>query len=271
MSKINRKLISEDDSKRSGLIYNFIQKQNKTSSKENAIIPKVIVQYWHSFDDLPKDVFKCIKSWKSLKKKGFDFKFFDDNLAKKFINKHLTKENLACYLKCHHPAMRCDYFRLCYLYICGGFYIDSDELYLNKEIDFLFTDNNIKIQPFCYDLKQEKMIGIKDFLHAAYSSSKIYYFNNNPIIAPPLHELILIALERATNNLLKEDNIFDIQSTTGPGNLSASIIFYLLDGKDDIRIIDNWDSISKSPWPLSYRNDDRNWRLYNGNIKKWFK
>ena len=268
---MNKKLIFEDDNKRSKFIYDFLQKQKNTHSNEDIIIPKVIVQYWHSFDDLPKDVLRCIKSWKSLKNKGFEFKFFDDNLAKKFISKHLDKENLVCYLKCHHPAMTCDYFRLCYLYVCGGFYVDSDELYLNKEIDFLFMDNNIKIQPFCYNVEQEKMVEIENFLHKPYVSSNIYYFNNNPIIAPPLHELILIALKRATNKLLKEENIFDIQSTTGPGNLSASIVSYLLDGKNEINIIDNWNFISKSPWPLSYRNDDRNWRLYDGNTKKWFK
>ena len=166
--------------------------------------------------------------------------------------------------------MRCDYFRLCYLYIFGGFYIDSDELYLNEEIDFLFKNNNIKIQPLCYSLEQEKMIKIENYLHKPYDVTNIYYFNNNPIIAPPFHKLIAIALERATDKLLKEENIFDIQSTTGPGNLSASIAYYLLNGKNNIELIKNWNLISNSPWPLSYRNDDRNWRLYNGSNKKWF-
>ncbi len=270
MSKTNKEIIPEDDNKRSKFIYDFLQKQKHTYSNEDLVIPKVIVQYWHSLDELPNDVFKCIESWKTLKNKGFEFKFFDDDSAKKFINKHLSEEHLRSYLNCHHPAMRCDYFRLCYLYICGGFYVDSDELYLNEEIDFLFKNNNIKIQPFCYSIEQEKMIEIEDYLNKPYDATKIYYFNNNPIIAPPFHELISIALKGATDKLLREENIFDIQSTTGPGNLSASIVYYLLSGKNKIDIIDNWNSISESPWPLSYRNDDRNWRLYNGN-KKWFK
>ena len=228
------------------------------------------MQYWHSLKEVPKDVLVCIDSWKTLKKKGFKFDFFDDESAKIFIKKHLDKEHLDSYLKCHHPAMRCDYFRLCYLYINGGFYVDSDELYLNNEIDFLFKNNNIKIQPLCYSIKQEKMVENKDFLHSPYDETNIYYFNNNPIISPPHHPLIYFALNRATDKLINEENIFDIQATTGPGNLSASLVNYLLDGKNEIEYINDWNPISKSLWSLSYRNDDRNWRLYNGNEKKWF-
>lgn len=269
MSETGKELIAEDDDKRSRLIYDFLQIP-KIPNIIDVTIPKVIVQYWHLLDELPNDVLKCIESWKILKDKGFQFKFFDDDSAKKFIHKHLDEEYLISYLKCHHPAMRCDYFRLCYLYICGGFYVDSDELYLNKEIDFLFNNNNIKIQPFCYSIKQGKMVEKENYFHKPYDVTKIYYFNNNPIIAPPNHPLISIALKRATHKLMSEENIFDIQSTTGPGNLSASIVYYLLSGKNEIEIIDDWNFISKSPWSLNYRNDDRNWRLYNGNKKKWF-
>jgi len=271
MSNIENKLIAEDDNKRSKFIYDFLQKQKCDYSNESVVIPKTIVQYWHSFEELPNDVSKCIESWKPLEKKGFEFEFFDDDSAKTFIYKHLGEKYLISYLKCHHPAMRSDYFRLCYLYIKGGFYVDSDEIYLNEEIYYLFKNNNIKVQPFCYNIEQEKMVEIKDFLHKPYNASNIYYFNNNPIITPPFHELILIALKRATDKLLKENNIFDIQSTTGPGNLSAAVVYYLLNGKNKIDIIDKWNSISKTLWPLSYRNDDRNWRLYDGNKKKWFK
>jgi len=269
MSETDKELIAEDDNNRSRFIYDFLQKEKYTNTID-VTIPKVIVQYWHSLGEIPKDVLKCIESWKPLKNKGFQFELFDDESAKNFISKHLNEEHLTSYLECHHPAMRCDYFRLCYLYICGGFYVDSDELLLNEEIEFLFKNNNIKIQPFCYSIKQEKMVEKEDFLHEPYDATNIYYFNNNPIIAPPHHHLVSIALKRATNKLTREENIFDIQSTTGPGNWSASIIYYLLSGKNEIEIINDWNSISKSPWPLSYRNDDRNWRLYNGNEKKWF-
>jgi hypothetical protein len=30
----------------------------------------------------------------------------------------------------------------------------------------------------------------------------------------------------------------------------------------DFLILPNWEATSISPWPLSYRNDERNWRLW---------
>ena len=114
------------------------------------------------------------------------------------------------------------------------------------------------------------MVDNKDFLCSPFEETNIYYFNNNPIISPPNHLLISIALERATDKLFSDENIFDIQSTTGPGNLSESLVIYLLKGGSDVEYINDWNSISTSVWSLNYRNDNRNWRLYNGNINKWF-
>lgn len=269
MKEKDKKLISEDDDKRSKFIHDFLQKQRKTGAGD-VKIPKVIVQYWHSQNEIPLDVLKCIESWKPLEKKGFQFKLFDDELAKKFIVENLEEKHLTSYLKCHHPAMRCDYFRLCYLYKCGGFYVDADELLLNTDVELVYKDNNIKVQPLCYSIEQGKMVEVEYFLNEPYDVTRIYYFNNNPIIAPPYHHLISIALNRATNKIMSGENIFDIQSTTGPGNLSASIVHYLLSGMDEIEVIEDWNLYSESPWPLSYRSDDRNWRLYDGKIKKWF-
>lgn len=269
-SKNKKELIAEDDTCRSMYIYNFLQK-DKHINTSDVTIPKVIIQFWHSLNEIPNDVLECIESWKPLKDRGFKFELFDDKSAQIFINTYLQKEHLISYLKCHHPAMRSDYFRLCYLYVFGGFYVDADELFYNKKVESFFLNNNIKVQPFCYSIKEEMMIGIDDFLHQPYDKTNIYYFNNNPIIAPPQHDLISIALERATDKLIRDENIFDIQSITGPGNLSASLIYYLLNGKSEVEFIDNWTYISKSVWTLDYRKDDRNWRLYNGNKEKWFK
>jgi len=59
----------------------------------------------------------------------------------------------------------------------------------------------------------------------------------------------------------------EIQSATGPGNISRSI-FELgmnsgLDLESHIAVLGNWESLAVSKWPLSYRNDARNWRLSN--------
>jgi hypothetical protein len=57
-----------------------------------------------------------------------------------------------------------------------------------------------------------------------------------------------------------------VQAITGPGNLTASLVEHVVDrGSDkrtDFSFIRDWDRISTSRWPLSYRNDERNWRLW---------
>lgn len=108
------------------------------------------------------------------------------------------------------------------------------------------------------------------FLRAgAYEPSWIVYFNNNPLITSPRHPVIEHALEQATGlfELAGEDELPEIQSATGPGNISKSIFTLSMDPAFDIErdvvVLGDWDSIAVSKWPLSYRDDVRNWRLSN--------
>lgn len=94
----------------------------------------------------------------------------------------------------------------------------------------------------------------------------IFYVNNNPLIAPAHHPLVAHALERATDQVLSFGaSGRDIQSMTGPGNLTTSLVEHALQlqeqGADlDFALLPNWDAIAVSTWPLEYRSDDRNWR-----------
>ncbi|MNR66543.1 hypothetical protein D3C85_1900840 [compost metagenome] len=60
--------------------------------------------------------------------------------------------------------------------------------------------------------------------------------------------------------------MLEIQSTTGPGNLSRIIFEMGAQCLDEHRltVLRTWDSIGISKWPLSYRADGRNWRISNG-------
>jgi len=43
--------------------------------------------------------------------------------------------------------MQSDYFRLCYILVEGGLYVDADDVYQGMDIDYLFTDSRLKINP----------------------------------------------------------------------------------------------------------------------------
>jgi mannosyltransferase OCH1-like enzyme len=166
--------------------------------------------------------------------------------------------------------MQADYFRLCYLLVEGGFYVDADDICVGSDICWLADDGSLKLQPLCYDIATDAMVKPAVFLCTdAYKSSWIFYFNNNPLIASPGHPVIEHALNQATRllELAGEDELLEIQSATGPGNLSKSVFDLVSRTEGQIEsgiiVLNDWDSFAATQWPLSYRDDARNWRLSN--------
>lgn len=233
------------------------------------LIPRVLVQYWHDLKHIPDDVQECLDSWESLRNHGFRRRIFDDERARLFISERFSAEYVEAFDLCYHPAMRCDYFRLCYILKCGGFYVDADEVYQGTGCEAFFGDNNLKMHPLCYDAATDAMVEPEIFLNdTTHPSSRIFYVNNSPIIGPAGHELIRLAIERSTRILLQRSERPEIQSTTGPGNLSASLVNHAIRTKMtrrewDFLILPKWKYTSVCRWSLSYRNDERNWRFLN--------
>jgi hypothetical protein len=234
--------------------------------------PKRIVQFWDDLERLPNDVEECMNSWKSLKKSGFDLQVFDEKSAKEFIRTHLGSRFEIAFDKCYHPSMKSDYFRYSYIFAAGGFYIDADDVYHGNEIDHLFKDGRLKLQPFCYDIATSQMVPPSLFTNpGANKLSWIFYFNTTPLIAVSNHPIVERALLNATVALECElkDGLPEVQATTGPGNLTESIFEMLVDESCPERLfvtLHDWEKTSTSKWPLSYRNDKRNWRLSNQQI-----
>ncbi len=264
-------IISENHTLRSAYIGELLFNPICEGQQSSITIPKVIVQFWDNHDQIPADVQNCIESWESFIKEGFTKVLFNELDARSFIEANYSIKYVMAFDNCRHPAMKCDYFRLCYILAKGGFYVDADEVYQGLDIKQFFNDDNVKFQPLCYDCLTDSMVPFSTFSCVNnYSKDWIYYINNNPLIAPAHHPLVSLALERATKLLIESSEpVSDIQSTTGPGNLTASLVEYSLACnkvglQQKFAFIPNWDLISISAWPLSYRNDERNWRLWRG-------
>ncbi len=232
-------------------------------------IPKVIVQYWDDLQELPMDIEECIGSWSRWTAGGFSHRLFDECSAQTFIAETLDKRHECAFANCYHPAMQADYFRLCYLLVEGGLYVDVDDVCIGTQISWLFGDGRLKLQPLCYDIASDSMVNPSEFLKAdAYNQNWIFYVNNNPLVARRGHPIIEQALKQATDALQRvdDDKLPEIQETTGPGNISKSI-FKLgnMPGgvESDLVIMKDWESLAVSKWPLSHRDDARNWRHSN--------
>ncbi|WP_114941812.1 glycosyltransferase [Mucilaginibacter endophyticus] len=268
--------IEKDDYKtRSNFIREFIQRSNLQSyqppSSSNEI-PKMIIQFWDNFDNLPDDVGACIETWKTTRESGFNHQVFDKQKAGDYILKKLDVRHKLAFDKCYHPAMQSDFFRLCYIFIDGGCYIDVDDKYTGVPINKYFDDCRLKIQPLCYDIATNTMVSPSIFTkQGANNDHWIFYFNNNPLIAKKGNIIVASALKRALlaleNNTANE--LPEIQSTTGPGNLTKTIFDNMLADKtieDTMFIFHDWENTAKNEWNLSYRNDARNWRHSNGQV-----
>jgi mannosyltransferase OCH1-like enzyme len=234
------------------------------------MIPRIIVQYWHDLGELPHDIAECVASWARWKKSGFSHRLYDAPTAKAFIADSLGRRYESAFDQCYHPAMQADYFRLCYLLVEGGFYVDADDVCVGADISWLFEDSRLKLQPLCYDVDSGSMVPPSVFLCAdAYEPHWIFYFNNNPLIACRGHPIIKHALGQATSaiELAGVDALPEIQTTTGPGNLSKSIFDLCATSMDNadrrLFVLRDWDSMAVSRWPLIHRKDARNWRLSN--------
>lgn len=262
----------EHHRQRSEFIRRLVQRseiQQSINDRYSQKTPRTIVQFWHNLRELPEDIEECIASWARWKTRGFEHHLFDEYSAKAFIRASLGARHKHAFERCYHPAMQADYFRLCYLLVEGGFYVDADDVCVGTQIDWLFDDGRLKIQPLCYDIASGTMVSPSTFLHVdAYNPNWIFYFNNNPLIANRDHPVIERALRQATEllELAREDMLPEIQATTGPGNLSKSIFdLGATSGgvENDLVVLRDWDSLAISRWPLSHRGDARNWRLSN--------
>lgn len=232
--------------------------------------PQRIVHFWDNLNRLPGDVGECIATWEKADKQGFERLLFDKHQAEEFIHQRLGQRYADAYNKCYHPAMQSDYFRLCYILVEGGCFIDADDVFHEAPIQYLCDDGRLKLQPLCYDVETHMMVPPSLFLiPGANASGWIFYFNMNPLIAGSGHPLIDRALAQATLNLEKDftSGLPEVQATAGPGNLTQSIFDAATEGEaveQNILVLHDWEQLATSKWPLSYRNDARNWRLSNG-------
>ncbi|MEX2595333.1 MAG: glycosyltransferase [Salibacteraceae bacterium] len=262
--------LTKKERARSNFVRKFVQGYNEPNQIRKDYldkIPKRIVQFWDDPNRLPQDVKECMESWRKLEQSGFELQVFNEDTAREFISTNLGSRYKSAFDKCYHPSMKSDYFRYSYIFTKGGFYIDADDVYHGTSIDYLFEDGRLKLQPFCYDIETAQMVSPSDFVNpGADKMSWIFYFNTTPLIATRSHPIVERVLLNATNALESVQELPEVQATTGPGILTQSIVDVISKEKypeETMLVLHDWEETSTSKWPLSYRNDKRNWRLSN--------
>ncbi len=200
------KLTEEDHSARSNFVRRLVQSSHEFDEVSSAFLahpPRRIVQFWNDLNRLPEDVRKCIESWRKLEQHGLELLLFDEHQARDFIRQRLGLRYEKAYDMCYHPAMQSDYFRLCFILSEGGCYVDADDVYHGSDVEHLFSDGRLKIQPLCYDISTDEMVPPSVFIQpGANALSWIFYFNNDPLSTSKDHPIIKRALANATASLV---------------------------------------------------------------------
>lgn len=265
----------EDDRLRSDFIRDLTLRQldgAEPKSKRASLrrrIPRTLVRFWHE-PDVPADVRACLDSWDVLREEGFAFRMFGDESAGQYIAARYGPRERAAFALCRHPAMRSDYFRLCFVLAEGGLYVDADDVLRGGAWQDVCRDSALQVQPLCYDVPGGGMLSASDISRPDLpTAGRIFYVNNNPLAAPAGHPVLKRALARATSRLLGGGPRPEIQSTTGPGNLSAALAAHareaLVAGVDpDVKLLMEWEKTAEPCWTLDYRRDARNWRNMDG-------
>lgn len=242
------------------------KKSTADSGGRTESIPRTLVQYWDDPVAVPADVNECLKSWNVMRLEGVAVKIFGDASARDFIAERYGPSEVAAFERCRHPAMRSDFFRMGYLLAEGGLYVDADDVLVGAGWRTIFDGSRLKVQPFCYDVEVGGMVSALELRKADLpTENRIFYVNNNPIAAPPGHPVLRRALTRATRRLLQADTTPEIQSTTGPGNLTASLAAHARDLQErgvgpDFELLVDWAETAHTRWDLAYRSGSRNWR-----------
>lgn len=270
---IDAERVADDDRLRSNYVRELLWKAEHDDPAPLAnAIPPTIMQFWDNASAIPADVCECLNSWRSAAAAaGLTYTLFDDASAERCIATSLGSVYADAFIRCPHPAMRSDYFRLCYIFRYGGLYVDADDVYRGVGLPSCFDDGRLKVQPLCYDVVSDGMVPAKVFRERQESASSwIFYVNNNPLVAPPFHPIVRLALARATSLLIGDSDLrFDVQAMTGPGNLTRCLVRHAVTvgrsrpGARDFLLLSDWDEVATSRWPLSYRDDERNWRRWN--------
>lgn len=231
-------------------------------------VPLRIVQFWDR-SRIPDDVKHCMATWRS--QVAFEYEVFDESSARDFIAREFDQQHRDAFAYCHHPAMKSDYFRLAYLFVRGGTYVDADESCRVSDIrSLLISSKSLGVRPLCRDLASPgRSMALWRVTDEDYRNPNMrFYFNNDVLVSTPRHKIIGRALTRALRLIRrakKRNESPPIHWTTGPDNLTLAAYDAGLDAlRDetelDLSVITNWNEYATHEGGLAYRKTYRDWR-----------
>ncbi len=218
------------------------QFEQPASSRGAADIPRSIVQFWDSAEP-PRDIQDIMRSWRD-KHPDFAYRLFDDASAKTFLQRRFPFNVVRAFVRARHPAQRADIFRLAYLNVEGGFYVDADDRCLAPIATFAPAGASLTLYQENYGTIGNDFIG-----------------------ASPNHPIITRALTMAVEAMNRGDSD-TLWLSTGPGLLTrafaqavAGIIAEMPDWRPGtvVRELDVAQRAIGLHCPVRYKRTNKHW------------
>jgi len=196
----------EYEETRKELVEDIVIEKKERKKQEKTKIPRRIVQTYYS-REVPERMNKAISTFKELNP-DFEYVFYDDERCRKFLKENYDKKVLEAFDLLIPGAYKADLFRLCELYVNGGYYAD------------VFM---INLEPLSYFEKYDvDCILVKD-REKIYPNSIYNAFLACKAKDPLIHYLI----EKTVDNVLKKNIGSGPLDITGPVFLGKHFLQYL--------------------------------------------
>lgn len=224
--------------------------QRDPSPSPAAIARPHIMQFWDK-TPIPDDIADTMKSWTDAHP-GVEHTVYDEDAARGFLAARFGTRATETWDRCHHIAMKVDYFRLAFLHEAGGLYVDADELCLRPLGSLLALGGEAEIIA-C--LSGE----VPGYLHNWFLGARA----GSRIMRAAMQD-IEIAIERHTAEGRKPD----IWQVTGPGLVTRATARFLTEppsadtGPVTLLPLQRYRSLARTNHDLVYkRSSDQNWQL----------
>jgi mannosyltransferase OCH1-like enzyme len=145
------------------VLYQFNEKYIKNDKWKN----KLFQTYKHKNDEIKPMLKECKDNWLKLNP-NLIYTYYTDEDCIKFLSNFYDNSFVEVFNNIKQGVLKCDFFRICYLYIVGGFYCDIDMVPLVPFKDFI--DDKIT---FC---------SVVDSSRTACFNAFIYSSPRNPIL-----------------------------------------------------------------------------------------
>ena len=171
-----------------------VEKKNKDEKSSSQLIPRIIHQTW--FEELTPDRYpQLIRIQNSWIVSGWEYRFYDDAAARKFIADNFPDRFVYAYDSLIPGAYKADFFRYLVLLKSGGVYADIDVM-LETNIDSLAHPD----LSFFVPLDEPGFEGDERFC-----------LWNGLMGASPGHPFMVRAVERSLNMILNRADAFDVE------------------------------------------------------------